>query len=85
MIFGISDYEQLFDDLRLYWISSMIRYIKSAFLSHDKCMRQINWIDEMNQLTRQKHMLQQRDISHKKLIIEYAAKDKLREIFPNTR
>lgn len=82
VISGIPDYEKLFERMHLYWFATMLRDIKALFIftSYDKQMEQVNWTHEMNALTRQKHMLEQRDIFLKELVIEYATKDKLHEI-----
>lgn len=57
-----------------------MREIEQCLQSDDERMEEINWSIEMNRLTCQRHMLTQRDIFLKELVIEYATKDKLDEI-----
>ena len=82
VIFGIPNYEQLFDRIHLYWAATMLRSIERTILSPDEQLNQdqVKWAIEANRLTREKHMLNQRDIFLKELVIEYAIKDKLDKI-----
>ena len=56
------NFEQLFDHMKIYWISNTIQEIKIAFLSREEDRRAINWLNERALLALRLHHWRQRQI-----------------------
>ncbi|KAK2878147.1 hypothetical protein FQN49_001098 [Arthroderma sp. PD_2] len=81
LLFNIgTSFEEIFDYIRIYWVSNKIRNLKELFQSKQELKRQLDWIDMRADLQSEWEVLKQRDIFLREMFIEYATKDKLKEL-----
>ncbi|EFR04490.1 hypothetical protein MGYG_07498 [Nannizzia gypsea CBS 118893] len=80
-LFGrITNFEELFDKIRIYWVSNKIRKAKELFQTDTQIQIQTDWIKKRELLDAELEVLRQRNYYLRETFIKHGMEDKLEDL-----